>query len=62
VALNGAGFANSTELTRCRFNDTAEEGNLESKYMGYHNLYVECHGKMIYFFFFFFMAVNIFFF
>ena len=51
MALNGAGFANSTELTRCRFNDTAEEGNLESKYMGYHNLYVECHGKMIYFFF-----------
>ena len=50
--MNGAGFANNTELTHCRFNDNAEDGNLESKDVGYHNIYFECHGKLIYIFFF----------
>jgi hypothetical protein len=49
TALNGAGFANNTELKHCRFNDSVEDGNLESMGMGYHNLHVECHGKPIFF-------------
>jgi hypothetical protein len=49
TALNGAGFANNSELTHCLFNGTAEDGNLECMDMGYHNLYFECRGNLTFF-------------